>query len=120
MHKCLENINMMKKVVIPATVVLAAAVGSVVLAERGLDTLTAQTHQIINITAKRQSLAFAMTASANGVAASEKNAMLMTEHPRRARLGLIEAPYEELGQGLRTEFVSSEGCRHRQWERLVL
>jgi hypothetical protein len=41
-------------------------------------------------------------------------------HPRRARLGLIEAPYEELGQGLRTEFVSSEGCRHRQWERLVL
>jgi signal transduction histidine kinase len=90
MHKCLENISVMKKVVIPATVVLAAAVGIVALAEHGLGTLTAQTHQIINITAKRQSLAFAMTASANGVAASEKNAMLMTD---KAGLDVFASAY---------------------------
>ena len=79
MFKRLENVSMMKKVVVPTAVMLVVALGIVALAERGLSALTAQTHQIINVTAKRQELALAMTASANGVAASEKNAMLMTD-----------------------------------------
>jgi signal transduction histidine kinase len=78
MLKRLENFGMMTKVVIPTCVMLTVALGIVLLAESGLGTLTAQTHEIINVTATRQALALAMSASANGVAASEKNAMLMT------------------------------------------
>lgn len=79
MLKRLENISMMKKVVVPTAVMLCVALGIVAAAERGLGALTAQTHEIINVDAKRQALALAMTASVNGVAASEKNAMLMTD-----------------------------------------
>ena len=79
MFKRLENVSMIKKVVIPAAVMLVAALGIVLGAERGLSKLAAQTHQIINVTAARQALALSMTAEVNGVAASEKNAMLMTD-----------------------------------------
>ncbi len=75
----IENLRLMTKVVIPTAVMLAAALGIVALAQRSLSILTAQTHEIIDVTATRQALAFMAAASVNGVAADEKNAMLMTD-----------------------------------------
>jgi len=77
--KQFENLRLMTKIVIPTSVMLAVALGNVVLAERCLNRLTAQTHEIIRVTAARQALAFSAVASVNGVAADEKNAMLMTD-----------------------------------------
>ena len=79
MLKRFENVSMMVKVAIPTAVMLVAALGIVLLAERGLGRLAAQTHHIINVVANRQALSLAMSASLNSVAASEKNAMLMTD-----------------------------------------
>jgi signal transduction histidine kinase len=79
MLKYIENLRLMTKVVIPTAVMLAVALGIVALAERSLSKLTAQTHQIIHVTAARQALALVAAASVNSVAASEKNAMLMTD-----------------------------------------
>ncbi len=79
MLKRLGNFSMMTKIVIPTAIMLVVALGIVALAERGLGALTAQTHEIINVTARRNALSLAMTASVNGVAAKEKNAMLMTD-----------------------------------------
>jgi signal transduction histidine kinase len=95
MLKRLENFGMMTKVVIPTCVMLTVALGIVAFAENGLGKLTAATHQIINVKATRQALALAMTASANGVAASEKNAMLMTD---KAGLDVFASAYvSEIG-----------------------
>jgi signal transduction histidine kinase len=75
----LENLRLMTKIVIPMGIMLAVALGIVVLAERSLGALTAETHEIIQVTATRQALAFSATASVNGIAADEKNAMLMSD-----------------------------------------
>jgi signal transduction histidine kinase len=79
MVKPLENLALMTKVVIPTAVMLAVALGIVALAERSLGQLTAQTHEIIAVTATRQALALQAEASLDSVAADEKNAMLMTD-----------------------------------------
>ena len=79
MLRQIENLRLMTKVVIPTAVMLAVALGIVALAERSLDTLRAQTHQIVHVTANRQALALVAAASVNSVAANEKNAMLMTD-----------------------------------------
>ncbi len=79
MLRQIENLRLMTKVVIPTAVMLAVALGIVGLADRSLARLTAETHQIIRITAKRQALALVAQASINSVAANEKNAMLMTD-----------------------------------------
>src|SRR5260370_32094337 len=75
----LEHLRLLTKMVIPTAIMLAVALGIVALAESSLSTLTAQTHEIIRITATRQALAFMAPASVNSVAANEKNAMLMTD-----------------------------------------
>ncbi|HEY3917129.1 MAG TPA: HAMP domain-containing protein, partial [Stellaceae bacterium] len=103
MLKRLENVSMMKKVVIPTAVMLVVALGIVAFAERGLSKLTAQTHTIINVTAARQALALSMTAAVNGVAASEKNAMLMTDQGgldgfASAYVGEIDHLKDDVGQ----------------------
>lgn len=79
MLKHIENLRLMTKVLIPTAVMLAVALGIVALAERSLGKLTAETHQIIRVTATRQALALVAAASVNSVAANEKNAMLMTD-----------------------------------------
>jgi signal transduction histidine kinase len=79
MLKYIENLRLMIKVVIPTAVMLAVALGIVALAERSLSKLTAETHQIIRVTATRQALSLVAAASVNSVAANEKNAMLMTD-----------------------------------------
>jgi signal transduction histidine kinase len=79
MLKRVENLGMMTKVFIPTAVMLLVALGIVALAERSLSKLTAQTHQIIKVTATRQALALAATAAVNSAAANEKNAMLMAD-----------------------------------------
>src|ERR1700722_10133591 len=79
MLKPLENLRLMTKVVIPTAVMLAVALGIVALAEQGLGDLTAQTREIISVTATRQALALQADAAVNSVAADEKNAMLMTD-----------------------------------------
>jgi signal transduction histidine kinase len=90
MLKRLENLRLMTKAVIPTAVMLAVALGIVALAERSLGILTAQTHEIIDVTATRQSLAFMAAASVNGLAADEKNAMLMTD---KAGLDVFASAY---------------------------
>jgi len=77
-------------VVIPTAVMLAVALGIVALADRSLGRLTAETHQIIRVTAKRQALALVAAASVNSVAANEKNAMLMTD---KAELDVFATGY---------------------------
>ncbi len=79
MRQRLENLRLITKMVFPIAVMLAVALGIVAFAERSLDKLRAQTHEIIRVTAARQALALSASASANGVAANEKNAMLMTD-----------------------------------------
>jgi hypothetical protein len=79
MRKRLENLRLITKMVFPIAVMLAAALGIVAFAESSLDRLRAQTHEIIRVTAARQALALGASASLNGVAANEKNAMLMTD-----------------------------------------
>jgi signal transduction histidine kinase len=79
MLKRIENLPLMMKAVVPIAVMLAAALGIVALAEHSLATVTAKTHEIIRVTATRQAQALVAAASANGVAANEKNAMLMTD-----------------------------------------
>ncbi|HEX3972234.1 MAG TPA: ATP-binding protein [Stellaceae bacterium] len=90
MLKRLGHFSMMMKVVIPTAVMLVVALGIVALAESGLSGLAAQTHQIINVTARREALSLAMTASVNGITANEKNAMLMTD---KAGLDVFAAAY---------------------------
>ena len=79
MRKRLENLRLITKMVFPIAVMLVVALGIVAFAERSLDRLRAQTHEIIRVTAARQALALGASASINGVAANEKNAMLMTD-----------------------------------------
>jgi signal transduction histidine kinase len=81
MLKHIENLRLMTKVVIPTAIMLAVALEIVVLAERSLGKLTAQTHEIIRVTATRQAEALVAAAAVNGVAADEKNAMLMIDKP---------------------------------------
>jgi signal transduction histidine kinase len=79
MRKRLENLRLITKMVFPIGVMLVVALGIVAFAEGSLDKLRAQTHEIIRVTAARQALALGASASLNGVAANEKNAMLMTD-----------------------------------------
>jgi signal transduction histidine kinase len=79
MRSRLENLRLTTKMVFPIAVMVLVALGIVVFAERSLHTLTAQTHEIIRVTAARQALALGAVASVNGAAANEKNAMLMTD-----------------------------------------
>ena len=69
----------MTKMVIPIALMLVVALGIVAFAERALDRLRAQTHEIITVTAARQALALSAIAAVNSAAANEKNAMLMTD-----------------------------------------
>jgi signal transduction histidine kinase len=79
MRKHLENLRLMTKMIIPIALMLVVALGIVAFAERGLDSLRAQTHEIIMVTAARQALALSAIAAINSAAANEKNAMLMTD-----------------------------------------
>jgi signal transduction histidine kinase len=79
MRKHLENLRLMTKMIIPIALMLVVALGIVVFAERALDRLRAQTHEIITVTAARQALALSAIAAVNSAAANEKNAMLMTD-----------------------------------------
>ena len=90
MLRRIENLRLMAKVAIPPAVMLGVALGIVVLAERSLSELTAQTHEIIRVTAARQTEALVAAASVNSVAADEKNAMLMTD---KAGLDVFASAY---------------------------
>src|SRR5476651_351085 len=79
MLKRAANLRLTTKMIVPVGVMLIVALGIVAFAERSLHTLTMQTHQIIRVTAARQALALGAAAYINNVAASEKNAMLMTD-----------------------------------------
>jgi signal transduction histidine kinase len=74
-----ENLRLTTKMVVPFALLLLVALGIVALAERSLSALTAQTHEIIEVTAARQAFALGAAAAINSVAADEKNAMLMTD-----------------------------------------
>ncbi len=90
MLKGIENLRLMTKVVIPTVVMLAVALGIVALAEDSLRNVTAQMHEIIRVTATRQAEALVAAAAVNGVAADEKNAMLMTD---KAGLDVFASAY---------------------------
>jgi signal transduction histidine kinase len=90
MLKRIENLRLMAKMAFPIAVMLMAALGIVAFAERALFRLTDETHEIIRVTAARQALALSASASVNGIAADEKNAMLMTD---KAGLDIFASGY---------------------------
>ena len=106
MLRQIENLRLMTKVVIPTAVMLAVALGIVVVAERSLSKLTAGTHEIIHVTATRQALALVAAASVNSVAANEKNAMLMTD---KAGLDVFASAYVTDMDHLKESVAKLEG-----------
>lgn len=85
-----ENLRLTTKMVVPFALLLLVALGIVALAERSLSALTAQTHEIIRVTAARQAFALSAAAAISSVAADEKNAMLMTD---KAGLDVFASAY---------------------------
>jgi signal transduction histidine kinase len=117
MLKQIENFRLVTKVVIPTAVMLAVALGIVALAERSLERLTAETHQIIRVTAKRQALALVAEATVNGVAANEKNAMLMTD---KAGMDVFATGYVTDMDHLKASIAALEKLAADRGERLRL
>ena len=59
----LENLSLITKMVIPIAVMLVISLGIIAFAERSLNELRGQTHEIIQVTAARQTHALEALAS---------------------------------------------------------
>jgi methyl-accepting chemotaxis protein len=75
----LKNLSLKTKMAVPVAVMSLVTLGIVAFAERGFSALTAETREIIGVTAARQALTLEAAALMNGASANEKNAVLVLD-----------------------------------------
>jgi methyl-accepting chemotaxis protein len=82
--RVLNNLKIITKLAIPVFVIVAVTVGLILFAKSGLDTLSENTQEIIDVHAARRSLALDIKAHVNEAAVQEKNLIIETRFQEMA------------------------------------
>ncbi|MBF9196206.1 MCP four helix bundle domain-containing protein, partial [Microvirga terrestris] len=82
--RALNNLKIIAKLAIPVLVMMAVTIGLIIFAKTALDTLAAETQQIVDVHAARRSMALNIKANVNEAAVQEKNLIIETRFQEMA------------------------------------
>ena len=90
--RALNNLKIVTKLAIPVIVMMAVAIGLILFAKNGLDTLEGKIQHIVDTNAARRSLALEIKAHVNEAAIQEKNLIIET---RFQEMAIYDKAYRE-------------------------
>ena len=73
------NFKLIVKLVIPTSILVAVTLGIVWYAKQGIDTLAANTHEIVDVVAARRATTLTIAVAMNDAAIAQKNVLLETD-----------------------------------------
>lgn len=80
----LNNLRIITKLALPVALVVAVTIGLIALAKSGIDTLTREMHEVIDVHANRRALALSIEANLNEAGIQEKNLIIESRAEERA------------------------------------
>jgi CHASE3 domain sensor protein len=91
--KLINNLKLLTKIVIPATIFVAIAIGLIVMAVSGLNDMAADTQDLVNDDAKRLSLVQSISTQINEASIQEKG-MILTPKNLPDRVKSVETAFK--------------------------